>query len=374
MISKEKLISSLNNSKFTEFEKLPESKYTQKTYTIINNCIEDKQYLLEQQKKLQTIVNNDLECNVVNPENIDNFDKLLKHNTVQTFKKNNINYNALLEYKENSIISLSEDIYGLFKSLEINVSSLKLIGFYNPNSFIKSVIVLNNPQYLLLNKFQMLSEINTYRSNLCYHYKQNKDSYTIYNDEEFNLIENNITNDNYHSFALSKIASDYLNMNILIIDNINKKYEYYISSLSNNNNNNIELSKINCYILIKYKECYLPIFNENGDKPYLFNLQQLLSILLSYEHINKIYSFNNNSQFNNNEDIIKEDSKLLLSDLININKYKKNELQNIAEAYDIPIIKKSPKGTYISKTKSDLFNDFSKVYYDENIMNKKEFL
>lgn len=382
MISKEKLINALNNCTFTEFSTLPESKYTQKTYTLINNNEQERETLLKQQKQLKDIINSGVEYNVIKPENIDNFNELLKSNEKQVFKKNDINYKALLDYKENSIIHISEDIRNLLISLDDNnITSLKLIGFYNPNSFIKSIILLNDPKYILLNKYEMLSHINTYRSNLCYYYKEHKTNYINFPKDDFKTLEDSIMTDNFHSFSLSQIAVDYLNINILILDNINKKYEYYLSSLNNKDTN---INNITTYVLVKYKECYLPIVNNNGDKGYLFKLYELLTILSNYEHLNSDYTLlkyknnitnqeysliNDNTIDNTNHtNNTSEIEKVLLSSLINISKYKREQLQEIAVAYNIPIVKKSSKGNYINKTKSDLFDDFKKVYYDDTII------
>ena len=47
-----------------------------------------------------------------------------------------------------------------------------------PNSFIKSIIIFNDPNYMVFNKYQMNQAIFKWKTDLAYFYKNNKKSFS----------------------------------------------------------------------------------------------------------------------------------------------------------------------------------------------------
>ena len=62
----------------------------------------------------------------------------------------------------------------------------------------------------------------------------------------------------------------------------------------------------------------------------------------------------------------------MLCTLIDLKKTKRDDLQRIAIAYDVDIMKEGKNGK-IKKTKQELYNDFKMVVYDPNILDSKDF-
>lgn len=428
MISIEQLINSLSNTNFKKINIPNDSEYTQVTYSELQNNKDKLDEIIKQQDELNKIISEGIEYNVIKSENIDGLEKLIKKENIKTYNTSNIKYSSYLEFNENKVINLSEDLNNLLDSL-IDVKNINLYGLKNPNSFIKAINLINDNKYLIYNKYEINQNILKTRTEIAVYYKENKKKFVYIPKKDSSGLETLILRDNFYNFGLAQIVSVMHNKNYIILDNIYKKYELY--KFSNDNNNN------DIYIIIKYDDCNLPLLYGNNVIP--FNMEKLIYILNdnNYEMINykyknfKIYediNNNNSYQFNNNlflnssleskiniinqnntynnfkpsslnksdnkkedikEDIKnnitiekpiekvsdrKEENKKLSDVVIDYKRYKKEALQRIAMAYNININKINTKtNKTISKTKLELFNDFNNVLYDSKILSKDNF-
>ena len=141
-----------------------------------------------------------------------------------------------------------------------------------------------------------------------------------------------------------------------------------------------------CFIIIKYKNTYLPLLRVNTQN--VFDVVNIYNLLENnnYEMINENYYIN---KIVEKKDVInsttgaksvKVDNAVVTDDkppvetvmlysLSDMKKIKRDDLQRIAVAYSVDIMKEGVRSrSKIKKTKQDLFNDFKTVVYNENII------
>lgn len=385
MISIEQLKTTLSNTNFKQI-KLPNetSSYIQTTYSDLRSNKSRYEEVIKQQQAIKEAVETGIEVNVIKSDNIDGFDNLVKKEDKRNYRIANVKYSSYLNYSENSTFDLPEDLLELLGE-QVN-DTVKLYGIKNPNSFIKSVILLNEPNYMVFNKYQMNQAVFKWRTDLAYHYKNNTKSFSKLPRADLQNLETTVLRENFHNSAVAQLAASHTGKNIIILDYINKQYEVYLANMKNHilysgktieNWCNTDDKKY--YLIIKYQDCYLPCLkiDNNNEFKFLVNYKKLeltnnryyhhevIDIILPDEEVEEKQDTTSNLLANDNtkKETVKETK--MISTLIDINKIKRDALQRIAIAYDIDIMKPGSKpGSKIKKTKQDFMNEFKMVVYD----------
>ena len=310
---------------------------------------------------------------------------MVKKEDKTNYRIANVKYSSYLNYTENSTFDLPEDLSELLKG-QLN-DTVKLYGLKNPNSFIKSVILLNEPNYMVFNKYQMNQAVFKWRTNLAYYYKNNTKTFSKLPRNDLQNLETTTLRENFHNSAIAQLASSHTGKNLLILDYINKQYEVYIANMDNHIiSSDISIDKL-CknemfYLIIKYQDCYLPCLkiDNNNEFKFLINHRELELTNHKY-YFNTVIQQNTNIEDNTNDKIntIKDDNNetekpVMLSSLIDINKMRRDTLQRIAISYDVDIMKSGSKsGSKIKKTKQDLYSDFKFITYNPSILSLDDF-
>lgn len=388
MISIEQLRNTLSNTKFKNLT-LPNngSCYQQLTYTDLKSDKLRYEEEVKQQLAIKEAINTGIEHNVIKSDNIDGFDNLVKKEDKTNYRIANVKYSSYLNYTENSTFDLPEDLSELLKG-QLN-DTVKLYGLKNPNSFIKSVILLNEPNYMVFNKYQMNQAVFKWRTNLAYHYKNNTKTFSKLPRNDLQNLETTTLRENFHNSAISQLAASHTGKNLLILDYINKQYEVYIADMNNHIiSSDISIDKL-CknemfYLIIKYQDCYLPCLkiDNNNEFKFLINHRELELTNHKY-YFNKVVIQQNNTnettnivEDNTNEktNINETEKPVMLSSLIDVNKMRRDTLQRIAISYDVDIMKSGSKsGSKIKKTKQDLYSDFKLITYNPSILSIDDF-
>lgn len=414
MISIEKIKSSLSGSKFKPI-KLPNDiavKYIQQTYTDIKSDNDKLQQRLAEQDAIQQAIKTGIEVNVIKQENITGFSSLIKQSDKVNYKIADVKYSSYINYSENATFDLPEDLRNILTCDEHNEYELKLYGVKNPNSFVKSIIILNDPNYMIFNKYQMNQAVFKWKTNLALHYKQYAKQYSKLPRKDIINIDSLLLSENFHNTAVIQLAACMTNNNIIMLDYINHKYsvhftDYFIGDNSKHFSGKYNSSLCNneeFYLIINYNNCYLPIINvhtqhlfkghiisrllndnnfELTNDKYFFNITN--SNIINSDNINNINSVNSNTNdiitvintdsVNNSihNSIQNDNEPIMLSSLVSI-QFKRDTLQRIAIAYGVNIMKEGIRvGSKIKKTKQDLINDFAFIVYDPKIMKSDDF-
>lgn len=298
MISLQQLKSTCENTKFKKL-KLPSSdKYTQPTYFEykLNFC-----KLLEAELKASSIneVNNELTTDIIkqkldiinNGNNvIDNlqstfgnqFEMSSNTNTLAPELQNNtpsmnanVSYENILSYSENEKIRLFGTLYKLFdkhnilSNNNITINDCYFYGFKNPDSFIKCVLLLNNPSFIIKNKYEIQNIISSYKNEFSMKFE------TTFKDGYYNLISelkdtykvarrNFIRKPNYISSSILQCYSDTNNKSILLfhLDNDDLSFSIYLPNIISNKTtlDTLSLSDITFdTVLLESKSVYTPL-------------------------------------------------------------------------------------------------------------------
>lgn len=396
MISIEQLRTTLSNTKFKPLVLPNGSEFNQLTYTDLRADKKKYEEEVKQQEAIKTAVETGIEVNVIKSGNIDGFDNLVKKEDKTNYRIANVKYSSYLNYTENSTFDLPEDLTELLNG-QLN-DTVKLYGLKNPNSFIKSVILLNEPNYMVFNKYQMNQAVFKWRTDLAYHYKNNTKSFARLPKADLQNLETTTLRENFHNSAVAQLAASHTGKNIIVLDYINKQYEVYLADMNNHllsSGNTIDrLCKGEMfYLIIKYQDCYLPCLkiDNNNEFKFLINNKELELTNHKY-YFNEVSStvvgnnaIDSNSYTIDNIDNIdndntdnakteKQQETVMLSTLIDINKVKRDTLQRIAIAYDVNIMKPGSKpGSKIKKTKHDLYSDFQLITYNTSILAFEDF-
>jgi hypothetical protein len=380
MISIKQIKETLSNTKFKPIV-LPNdvSQYCQVGYQDLRADKARYAEEVKQQEAIKKAVESGIEVNVIKSDNISGFGELVKKEDKGNYRISNVKYSSYLNYTENSTFDLPEDLISLMGS-QMN-KTVKLYGLKNPNSFIKSIILLNNTNYMVFNKYQMNQAVFKWRTDLAFYYKSNQKVFSKLPRNDLSNLETLILRENFHNSALAQLTASYTEKNIIVLDYINKKYEIYLANMEKHYMDDISKlvkecfkAKYDFYLIIKYQDCYIPCLKIDNN-----NYFKLLESSRELELTNIKYYFNKtievvSTNINNNEKKENNISTKMLSNVIDINKLKRDAMQRIAIAYDIDIMKPGSKiGSKIKKTKQDLYSDFKTVIYDESKMSIIDF-
>lgn len=362
MINISKLQATLSSTNFKKMS-LPNDKsdYYQRTYTELRGNSERFNEEIKQQEEIKKTIESGIEVNVINTNNIQNFDNLIKKEDKKNYKIKQVKYSSYINYTENTTFDLPEDLQEVLND-EINETT-KLYGLKNPNSFVKAIILLSDSKYMVFNNYQMKQAVYKYKTEMSYYFKNNKATFNNLPRNDLTNIESLILRENFHNNLVGQIASLMKNFNLYIIDYINRQYYSYINFDDNKE----------CHIIIKYQDCYLPLLRVNTKN--LFTVKNIKNLLfaINYNLANEKYLQQKSAKIDNNsiEDVDNSET-VMLSSLIDIKKFKRDDLQRIAISYEIDIMKSGKNGK-IKKTKQELYNDFKMVVYDSNKLNSKDF-
>jgi hypothetical protein len=373
MISIKQLKETLNNTKFKKIVLPNFGIYCQIGYQELKSDKNKYEEILKQQQDIKNAVESGIEINVIKTENINDFGKLVKKEDKGNYRITNIKYSSYLNYTENSTFDLPEDLQLILKD-QIN-KTVKIYGLKNPNSFIKSIILLNDPNYMVFNRYQMNQAVFKWRTDLAYYYKNNKKDFSKLPRADLSNIETLILRDNFYNSVVVQLSASYTGKNIIVLDYINKQYEIFLADMKehylddvNNLVNNCLKQRLDFYLIIKYQDCYMPCLKIDNN-----NYFKLIDSFKDLELANMKYYFNNIFNIEETNKCINKQTKML-SSVVDISKLKRDTMQRIAISYDIDIMKPGSKpGSKIKKTKQDLYNDFKLVVYDINKMSVDEF-
>ena len=253
MISREKLIKSLGNSKFKSIQLPNNGNYVQKSY-LDNKKLEFDAIL----KKLNLLKENSNLLNVI-PQIKNQLESHYQESIIQENKTstNNrkINYDNYLNYSENDKVNLPDLLNKIFYDKTLNNNYLDdkifLYGVKNPESFYKSVIILTNIEFIVRNKYESNQDLLTYKNMIAYtlenhYYKKN---FKLFPEKFFSpqkAIKNILNRENYTDIGIIQYTCMHLEKNLLIFNLNQKSFSYYSYHLNNSNidNSNIDNSNI----------------------------------------------------------------------------------------------------------------------------------
>ena len=362
MISRDKLISLLSNSKFKKIDLPNNIKYTQLSFFDTKK----KEYddIISNFKILNT-KSNVLDVVSNNKEDLSNYyDNVLNstddiNNTSNNYK-NKINYDTYLNYSENDKVILPEILSTIFNDNSINNTykddKIFLYGVKNPESYYKTILLLTNIEFIVKNKYESNQALLTFKKKIAYalqsYYDDN--NFKLFPEKYFNpqkAVKNILNKENYVDIGIHQYICMHLKKNILIFNLQEKTFQYFSYKL----NNQIEIVNNDCYLLINNNGVYLPCMNTN--KKHLFNKE-----IINY--IKNKYSWENYDMY-----LKFDESKLVIDARHNNNNLNNN--QNSNETIDkINLNKNDTKNKVsINKFNTTSINNNNKINFNVNNKN-----
>ena len=350
MISRDKLISLLSNSKFKKIDLPNNIKYTQLSFFDTKK----KEYddIISNFKILNT-KSNVLDVVSNNKEDLSNYyDNVLNstddiNNTSNNYK-NKINYDTYLNYSENDKVILPEILSTIFNDNSINDTykddKIFLYGVKNPESYYKTILLLTNIEFIVKNKYESNQALLTFKKKIAYalqsYYDDN--NFKLFPEKYFNpqkAVKNILNKENYVDIGIHQYICMHLKKNILIFNLQEKTFQYFSYKL----NNQIEIVNNDCYLLINNNGVYLPCMNTN--KKHLFNKEIINYIKnkYSWENYDMYLKFDesklvidarhNNNNLNNNQNSNENIDKINLNkndtkNKVSINKFNTTSINN----------------------------------------------
>lgn len=298
MISIQQLRNICDNSKFKNI-KLPSSpNLTQPTY--FESKIKlyktlEKQLNINSINSINSIINDDsikhkiniinsgnnvinnLECSFGDFTMNSNANKLAPELSNITESSSNINYDNILSYAENEKLMLFGNILDLFtknnvlSSNNINHCECYFYGFKNPDSFIKSIMLLDNPGFIIKNKYEIQNAISSYKNEFSIHFE------SMFRDNYYHLIpgfkesykvarRNFIRKPNYISNVIIQCYCDVNKKKLLILhlDNDVLSFSVYTPNIIHNKYNIKTLNNIEYDgIILEKNSVYVPFICPN---------------------------------------------------------------------------------------------------------------
>ena len=380
MISREKLIKSLGNSKFKSIQLPNNGNYVQKSY-LDNKKLEFDSIL----KKLNLLKENSNLLNVIpqikNQLESHYHESIIQENKTSTNNRK-INYDNYLNYSENDKVNLPDLLNKIFYDNTLNNNYLNdkifLYGVKNPESFYKSVIILTNIEFIVRNKYESNQDLLTYKNMIAYtlenhYYKKN---FKLFPEKFFSpqkAIKNILNKENYTDIGIIQYTCMHLEKNLLIFNLSQKSFSYYSCHLNNSNidNSNIDNNNShNCqdnetYIIINNNGVYLPCMNVNKKNLFSNELIQLFRSKFTYENPEMYVKF----------DTSKEIVDVRLSNSIMNNKYKQNNIINNTNKLNNTNVKINNAGVTINNIDStNNINSINNINSNDNIINNQNFM
>ena len=157
---------------------------------------------------------------------------------------------SIMNYQENTnIVQLPEILVDAFHGIPEMIGRY-LYGFKNPESFLKSVLIVSRPDFIIKGKYDRMSTVYTLKKEMGMHlstyfrrldYRQMKFKQSV-------MMSYLISKEHYHSYDFMVLCADYCKINLFIIDILKSSFiEIRCKSL-----NGDKLSVENYYIFVKY--------------------------------------------------------------------------------------------------------------------------
>jgi hypothetical protein len=201
---------------------------------------------------------------------------------------NTIPSESLIIYVENETAPLPEVILHLLHAAEKSQDDWYIYGVKNPESFYKSFLLLTQLDFIIKNKTEKKNEVATFKREMALHYE------TFYKTLEYrklrlphhDMIHKLTSIDNYCGYDALRFICDYCQVNIILLDIIERKYldvRYTPNKLVPD-----VVKKAHAphefIIIIKYvAETYLPLMNSSG--VHIFTQKALDHICHNYERL-----------------------------------------------------------------------------------------
>jgi len=279
---------------------------------------------------------------------------------------------SLIIYVENETAPLPEIILNLLRAVGNSPDEWYIYGVKNPESFYKSFLLLTQIDFIIKNKTEKKNEVATFKREMALHYE------TFYKTLEYRALRlphndmiNKLTGmDNYCGYDALRFLCDYCQVNLILLDIIEKKYIdiRYTPNTINSSVCKESHSDKEYIIIIKYvAETYLPLMNSNGT--HIFTMDALEWISQNFERL-KVEKFKEPNQ-------ILKDMKLERQSIAN--KYETatlgdaNELNlaDIEEPLEVDVsLETDVSGNFLdSKTVSVFFNNTVPPAEEQSNMN-----
>jgi hypothetical protein len=298
MISSAKLIEQLGN---TSFKKLPlpfSQRFTQ------HDCFEAKKREMDTHIKnmdsvnkssLGQIVNTDTGMHALNTMYKDmlvtNAGDILPSEKVITAT---IDFDTYLNYTENELLPLPEVLRRIVKrDTTKDLEKARIYGFKNPESFYKSIILVQTPDFMTQNKYARNQTIIKFKRELAFGANEifRTASYIQLKDPVFKLdqiVRNLIDKESYTDNGIFQLTADFLNKSLVIFDIVGKKYSVFwpkpvvdVAATADGSTSGLG----DAYFLINYNGCFSPCIYV--DTHNIFNGRDLVDELSSqYEFEN----------------------------------------------------------------------------------------
>jgi hypothetical protein len=293
MISTQQLRDIGNNSKFKKINLPSSDKFTQPTY------YQRKLQLCEKVKSLNTklngnVVTSALNENIIKARIIGTDEDVIK-NLEQGFGNYQMHGNAnklapellgssntqtpitdydnLLNYSENEKIKVFGSLLQLFNKNNVfndngfTYDECYFYGFKNPDSFIKSIMLIDNPSFIIKNKYDIHNMVSSYKNEFSMHFE------TLFKNEFYHLIPTFKTSYKVcrrefmrkETFSRDEIIQAYCdknncNMLVFVSDGNDFGFKVFVPHILTNNITITELQNMEWHkILLCYKSVYLPL-------------------------------------------------------------------------------------------------------------------
>lgn len=199
-----------------------------------------------------------------------------------------ISPDALIIYVENETAPLPEVILNLLSTVGKSQDEWYIYGVKNSESFYKSFLLLTQLDFIIKNKTEKKNEVATFKREMALHYE------TFYKTLEYrnlrlphhDMIHKLTSIDNYCGYDALRFLCDYCQVNLILLDIIEKKYldvRYTPNTLVPGVVKKSHLVS-EFIIIIKYvSETYLPLMNSNGT--HIFTPTALDWIACNYERL-----------------------------------------------------------------------------------------
>lgn len=287
MISIEKLMQNLmqcrdSNLVLPRLNDIEDNPYVQKT------AIDLRRMELEKVEEVFTQLN---ESNFTMDKELEALNRNLAGASTSTSTNSTataISPDALIIYVENETAPLPEVILNLLSTVGNSQAEWYIYGVKNPESFYKSFLLLTQLDFIIKNKTEKKNEVATFKREMALHYE------TFYKTLEYrnlrlphhDMIHKLTSIDNYCGYDAVRFLCDYCQVNIILLDIIEKKYldvrytpNTLVPSVVKKSHSASEF-----IIIIKYvSETYLPLMNSSGT--HIFTLTALDWIARNYERL-----------------------------------------------------------------------------------------
>jgi hypothetical protein len=261
-----------------------------------------------------------------------------------------------LSYMENQIIDIPKELNGMLSSSNMSVNDWYIYGIKNPNGFFKSILMLNNPDYILRTNSDKNNTSLTLKREIAIQldtlYKQYK--YQQWNFKKLDMV-NQLLNETCINYALIIATSDYIKKSIIILDISKREYQVYQDCNSSE-----------WYLIIKDGQNYLPMMNSTGvhtiSEALIKNIKNnydLGSIEVPFKMVNYNKVANIPTLAPAPAEITEVNAKDKPRQVFVESKMTLTQLQEYAKVRGFDITKEGKQGKQIAKTKKELCDELN---------------